>query len=118
MRMHNGETMVATHTALLPFPQPPLAARKFDVFLALQQPLLSLGQFCDAGFVATLTSETIRLTKDGSTILVGTRDHINGLYFIPLQGYPNSTPLPPTNLHPSNQTRQPKPMSLPTAPTT
>ena len=79
MRMPNGETMVATHTSLLPFSQIPLAARKYYVFPALQQPLLSLGQFCDTGFTATLTSETVLLTKDVSTTLEGTRDNINGL---------------------------------------
>ena len=94
MRMHNGETMVATHTSLLPLPQPLLADRKCDVFPALLQPLLSLGQFCDAGFTATLNSETVLLTKGGRNTLSGTRDHNNGLYFIPLQGYTNSTPSP------------------------
>ena len=84
--------MVATHTALLPFPELPLDARKCDVFPALQQPLLYLGQFCDAGFTATLNSETVLLTKVGITTLSETRDHNNGLYFTPLQGYPNSTP--------------------------
>ena len=63
-RVHipNGETMVATHTALLPFPQLPLDARKCDVFPALQQPLLYLGQFCDAGFMSNLTSEIVLFT--------------------------------------------------------
>ena len=83
MRIPNGETMVATHTALLISLQTPLAARKCDVFPELQQPLLSLGQFYDAGLTATLTSETLLLTKDGSTTLSGIRDHSNGLYFIP-----------------------------------
>ena len=77
--MNNGETMVATHTALIHLPQPPLAAMKCDVFPALQQPLLSLGQFCDAGFTATLNSEKVLLTKDGSITLLGERDHNNGL---------------------------------------
>ena len=94
MRMPNWETMVATHTALLPFPQLPLAAWKCNVFPTLQQPLLYLGQFFDAGFTSTLTSETVLLTNYGSTTLAGTRYHSNGLYFIPLQGYPNSTPSP------------------------
>ena len=75
----NGETMVATHISLLPFPQLPLAARKCDIFPALQQPQLSLGQFCNAGFTATLNSENVLLTKDGSTTLAGTRDCNNGL---------------------------------------
>ena len=87
--MTNGETVVATHTYLLPLPHPPLAARKCDVFPALQQPLLSLGQLCDAGFTATLDSETDQLTKDGLVTLPGTRYHTNGLYFTPLQGYSN-----------------------------
>ena len=100
--MPNGETMVATHTALLPFPQLTLTALKCNVFPELQQTLLSLDQFYDAGFTATLTSETVRLTKDVSTTLAGTRDHINWLYFIPLQEYPNPTPIPllPTPFQP------------------
>ena len=92
--MSNEETMVATHTAILSFLQPPLAAWRCDVFPVLQQPLFYLGQFCDAGFMAILNRETVLLTKYGSTTLSGTRDHNNGLYFIPLQGNPTSTPSP------------------------
>ena len=87
--MPNGETMVRTHTALLPFPELPLDACKCDVFPALQQPLLYLGQFCNAGFTSKLNSNTALLTKNGSNTLTGTRYNSNGLYFIPLQGYPN-----------------------------
>ena len=36
VRMPNGEIMLATHTALLPFPYLPLASWKCDVFPALQ----------------------------------------------------------------------------------
>ena len=82
--------MVATYTSLLPFPQPPLATRKCDVLTALQQALLSLGQFCDAGLAATLNSETVQLTKDLIITLLETRDHTNGIYFSSLQGYPTS----------------------------
>ena len=71
VRMPNGETMVATHTYILPFPQLPLASRKCDVFPELQQPLLSLGQFCDTGSMATLDSDTVQLTKYGITTLSG-----------------------------------------------
>ena len=94
MRMPNVETIVVTHTALLPFNHPSLSARNCDVFPALQQPLLYIGQFCDTGFMATLDSETVELTKDGIATLLGTRDHTNGVYFIPLQGYPTSNPSP------------------------
>ena len=88
--MTNGEIVVATHTYLLPFPQLHLATWKCDVLSALEQPLLSHGQFYDAIFKATIDSETVELTKDGIATLSGTRDHINGLYFILLQGYPTS----------------------------
>ena len=87
VRMKNGETMAATYKALLPFPQPPLADRNYNVFPVLQQPLLSLVQFCNAGFTATLDSETVQRTKDVIATLSGTRDHTNGLYFVPL--HPN-----------------------------
>ena len=92
--MPNSETMVAMHIDLLPFPQLPLSDWKCAIFPVLQQTLLSLGQFCDAGFTATLDSETVQLTKEGSATLSGTRYHITGLYFISLQVYPNSTPSP------------------------
>ena len=84
--MPNDETMVEMHIDLLPFPQLPLAAWKCDVLPALQQPLVSLRQFCNAGFTATLDSETVQLTKYGIIALSGTRDQTNGLYFNPLQG--------------------------------
>ena len=51
--------------------------------------------------MATLTSETVLLTKDSSSTLAVTRNHSNKLYFIPLQVYPNSTPSPlPSPLQP------------------
>ena len=81
--------MLATHTALIPFLQLSLSAQKCDVFPALQKPLLSLCQLRDAGFSATLDSETVQLTKDGIETLLGNRYHINGLFFIVIEGYPN-----------------------------
>ena len=83
-----------THIYSFP-PQLPLSSQKCDVLPVLQQPLLSLGQFYDAGLTATLHIETVQLTKDVGTTLSGTRYHNNGLYFIPLQGYLKSTPPPP-----------------------
>ena len=87
VRMPNGDTMVATNTSLLPFPHPLLSAQKCDVLPGLQQPILSLGQLCDAGFTAILDSETVKLTKGSRATLSGTRDHNNELYFIP-QSWP------------------------------
>ena len=75
----NVETMVATHTDILPFLHPPLAARKCDVFPELQEPLLFIGKFCDAGVTATLGSETVQLIKYSIVTLSGTRYHTNGI---------------------------------------
>ena len=86
MRMTNGETMVATHTSLIPLPQPPIAARKCDVIPDLQQPLLFIGQLYYAGFTSTLDSEIIQLTKDIIATMLGMRDQNNGLCAIPIQG--------------------------------
>ena len=99
VRIPNGETMVATHTVLLTFSQLPLATQKCDVFQALQKPFLSLGQFLYAGIKAIHNSETIQLTNDGIAKLSGMRDHINGIYFNPLQEYLPSphSPLPTTD---------------------
>ena len=115
--MPNNETTVAMHTALLPLTQTTLDARKCDVLPALQQPLLSLDQFCDAGFTATLDSETVQLTNDGIATMLGMRDHTHGLYFHPLQVYPTSSLPPPTynaptrNFH-TNQCSPQSPTSL------
>ena len=98
VKMHNGETMVATHTSLLPLTQLPVASPEYNVFPALQQRLLSLGQLFNAGFTATLEIETIHITKDGIATLSGNIYHSNGVYFIPIQGCPTSYhfPLPQT----------------------
>ena len=76
--------MVATHTALFSYPQRPISARKSDIFLTLQQPLLSLGKLGNKGFTATLDRETFQLKKHGIDTIMRTRDHPNRFYFIPL----------------------------------
>jgi hypothetical protein len=76
--------MAATHTALLPNDGvlPPLStlARCAHVFPSMtNNPLLSIGQFCDDGYNATFTSDAVLLSKQGQTFPIGTRNPINGL---------------------------------------
>jgi hypothetical protein len=97
----NGNTMAATHTALLPDNGvlPPLStlARRAHVFPSMtNNPLLSIGQFCDNGYNATFTSDDVLLSKQGQTFPIGTRNPINGLWTVDLN--PTAT----TSLGPPN----------------
>ena len=85
----NGTAMKSTHTALLPFPQLPLAARQSTIFPSLGNwSLLSIGQFCDSGF------QHVHLIKDNVTIL-GHCAKTDGLYYIDLSSSISSSPLSP-----------------------
>ena len=84
--------MHSTHTALLPFPQLPLAARRAHVFPALQnKALLSIGQFCDSNFTAVFHDIQVNLINDYTTI-TGQRDPSTGLYYIDLPKPPPGAP--------------------------
>ena len=66
--------MQSTHTALLPFPQLPLAAQRAHVFPALQnKALLLIGQFCDSNFTVVFHDSQVQLRNDNTTI-TGQRD--------------------------------------------
>ena len=92
---------VCTHTALLSFPEMPLAARQDHVFPALKyKALLSIGQLCDHVFKA-IFDDTMVYLANADTTITGTLNISNGPYFIDLQ-LP-SVPVPhPLNLHVSN----------------
>jgi hypothetical protein len=100
----NGNTMAATHTALLPINGilPPLStlARRAHVFPSItNNPLLSIGQFCDDGYDATFTADAVLLSKQGKTFKIGTRNHINGLWNVDLSTIQDATvPSPPNTI--------------------
>ena len=69
VRLPNGETLQSTHTALLPFPQLPLAARRAHVFPALQnKSLLSICQLCDSNFTPVFHDSQFQLSNYDTTI--------------------------------------------------
>ncbi len=95
--------MDATHTALLPddgiLPPLSLLARRAHVFPSMtNNPLLSIGQFCDDGYNATFTSDAVLLSKEGQTFSIGTRNHINGLWTVDLNPTATTTFGPPNML--------------------
>ena len=81
--------MHSTHTALLPFPQLPLAARRAHFPPELQnKALLSIGQFCDSNFNAVFHDSQKKLSNDDTTI-TGQQDPSTGLYYIDLPEPPH-----------------------------
>ena len=97
--------MASTHSATLNLqhlhPDLPVQATTASVLPTLKQPLLSLGQFCDAGFDVILTSSEVLLTKQNEVEYqnaksIGVRNNTTGLWDIPLT--PN-TQVPVTTDH-------------------
>jgi hypothetical protein len=75
---------MSSHEILvLPFPQIPARGKVGHIFDAVQQPLLSMGQFCDVGCKATFDAEKVVITRNDQIILTGQRD-FNGLWTIPI----------------------------------
>ena len=80
----DGASMQETHTPLLPFTQLSLAARRANIFSALQnRALISIGQLCDDGLSATFRNDHLALVKQDIPI-TGERNTRNGLYYIDL----------------------------------
>ena len=72
--------MQSTHTALLTFPQLPLAAQRAHVFPELQnKALLSIGQLFDSNFTAFFREGQVKLSNDDTTI-TGQQDPSTRLY--------------------------------------
>ena len=66
--------MTSTHTAEIPLPLLPPAARKVHLFPRLASgSLLSIGQLCDFGCEAFFDATTMRVMLDGTLICSGTR---------------------------------------------
>jgi hypothetical protein len=81
----DGGTMRATHTAELPIPALPYAARQAHLFPALSSgALLSIGQLCGHGCQAVFNASTVNIIKIDKTVLQGQRNPTNGMWVIQL----------------------------------
>ena len=82
--------MQSSHSTNLPFHGLSENATCAHIFPALATAnLLSIGQLCDDGCTATFTHSHLRVTKDNKTILTGTRNHTNGMWYVPLHNRPS-----------------------------
>ena len=70
----NGAMMQSTHTAEMYIPDLPTAAKTGHIVPELaSSPLLSIGQFCDAGCDVTFTAGDVVVRLNNKVILLGTR---------------------------------------------
>jgi hypothetical protein len=92
--------MESYHTADLDIPELNAAASKAHVFPSMaHHSLLSVGQFCDEGYIATFKQDTVTICDSGnSQILSGPRDLNTGLCRINLRQTNNHKPEPIANI--------------------
>ena len=92
----DGTTMISTHTASLPIPSLPYAARSCHLFPSLATgSLLSIGQLCDHGCTALFTATHLHIALAGQPLLEGYRSGPYGHWIVHLQPHvPGTTPSP------------------------
>jgi hypothetical protein len=96
VRNPNGSLMHSTHEAELFLPGLPLAARRCHIIPALStQPLLSIGQLCDAGCTVTFTATCATVLFAGAPILQGQRTPVTRLWHFKLLTPPSNVPTAP-----------------------
>ena len=92
MKLPNGSTIQASHTALLNLPQLPIEARRAHIFPDLNNSaLVSIGQFCDNQCEAIFNKRQVKIiNQHNEIVLTGPRDPITGLWTIDLNPTPQS----------------------------
>jgi hypothetical protein len=79
----NGASILSSHTGELDIPHIPLSARLCHLFPGLQSgSLLSIGQLCDAGCIATFTATRMDIYLGARCILQGYRSHPSGHWLV------------------------------------
>jgi hypothetical protein len=98
IRNPNGTIMTSTHEAdlldIMPTMLPPAARRIHIIPELASASLISMGQFCDAGFSVAFTATTVTVSINDTIVLTGHRTPDTLLWQFPL---PTPTPSPPVN---------------------
>jgi hypothetical protein len=99
VRLPNGATIESSHTAGLGIPKLNAAASKSHVFPGMaHHSLLSVGQFCDEGYILTFRQDTVTICNSNSSkLLSGPRDETTGLWQINLKQTNKHKPDPIAN---------------------
>ena len=89
VRLPNNATMQSNQIGHLQLPLSP-SATETNLFSTINHNLTSIGQLCDDGCEATFTKTKVTVTKNGKTIIQGSRDKSTKLWILPtkLEGIP------------------------------
>ena len=85
VRVANDETIQATATDVLPFPELPSPARTCQKFDTISLPLISVGKLCDNGMCVLFNATTVWIYnfRTKQVVLTGYRDPHSKLYLLP-----------------------------------
>jgi hypothetical protein len=104
----NGTTMMSTHTAEMFLPDLPTEAKTGHIVPELSSsPLLSIGQFCDAGCDVLFSAGDVFITLNNKIILQGTRTALSRLWII-------NVPIQPAVLQQQAMNTSTDPIEVPT----
>ena len=85
VRNPNGTIMESSHEAKLNIPGLPAEARHIHILPDLESdPLLSIGQLCDAGCDVAFDKDIVTVTHDDETVLTGNRTADTRLWNVPV----------------------------------
>ena len=85
--------MISTHTGTIPIAGLPPAARQAQMFPTLKTgSLVSIGQICGSGCIATLNRQTVKIHHNNKLVVQGPCT-ANGLWTVPVQEVPAPVPV-------------------------
>jgi hypothetical protein len=81
----NGNKMHSHHKTHIQLPHINFAATEAHIFPTMtEHSLISIGQLCDAGCLATFDATTVHVTHKDQTVLKGQRDDTTKLWTVPI----------------------------------
>ena len=82
VKLPDGGTITATHTALLNLPQLPMRARRAHIFPDIKHSLISINMLCEEGYMAIFDENNVYIVKDSEVMLHGYKDPVTRLYMV------------------------------------
>jgi len=93
VRLPNNRTITSTHEGYLRLPHLSKEARKTHLFPNMQASLISVGQLCDSGCIATFDQDKVVAMFDNHVVLTGHRDYTTGMWQVQLPTKSATNPL-------------------------
>jgi len=93
VRLPDNRTITSTHEGYLRLPHLSKEARKTHLFHNMQAPLISVGQLCDSGCIATFDQDKVVVMFDNHVVLTGHQDYTTGMWQVQLPTNSATNPL-------------------------